>query len=289
MEDSKILIVGGNGQLGLALQAQYPGAKHTDSDTLDITDAKAVEAYDWSGIELILNAAAYTNVPEAENPQGRVAAWRVNATAVGNLVRIANQYDITLLHVSTSYVFNGEIDMHTEDEPLSPLSSYGASKAAGDVAASLAKKFYIIRTSAVIGEGKNFVRSLFEAGKKGISPSVVADETDRPTFATQLVRGIDFILSNQSPYGTYNITNSGDIVTWADLTRAVYKEAGYDSLTVSDSTAAEYFAGKAIADKRPVHGALDLSKMEELGFTFTDWRKELHNYIQAEIAKPKEQ
>lgn len=282
MDDSKFVIIGANGQLGTALREKYPNAHAVDAHELDITDQGAVGAFDWSGVTHILNAAAFTNVPAAEELEGRVAAWNVNARAVSNLVRAANQHDLTLVHVSTSYVFNGELDLHKEDEPLSPLSSYGASKAAGDVAASLANKGYIIRTSVVVGEGKNFIRSLFQTGKKGISPSVVADETDRPTFATELARGIDFLLASEAPYDTYNITNSGDVVTWADLTRAIYKEAGYDDLTVSDSTAAEYFAGQAIADKRPVHGALDLSKMEALGFEFTDWREELKDYIKKE-------
>ncbi|HUD10542.1 MAG TPA: NAD(P)-dependent oxidoreductase [Candidatus Saccharimonadales bacterium] len=283
MNPSEFLIVGAKGQLGLALQAQYPGAQAADVSELDITNLGSVANYDWSKVKVILNAAAYTNVEEAENPEGRIAAWKVNATAVGYLAKIANKYGLTLVHISTAYVFNGTLDMHKEDEPLSPLSSYGSSKAAGDVAASQADKFYIIRSSAVIGDGKNFVRSIFEAGKKGISPSVVSDETDRPTFTSELVKGIDFLLTKQAPYGIYNVTNSGDVVTWADLARVVYKEAGFDSLVVSDSTAAKYFAGKAIADKRPIHGALALSKMEKMGFMFTDWREDLKIYIEKEL------
>ncbi len=283
MDDSKFLILGANGQLGTALHEKYPNAKTTDIDELDITNETSVEDYDWSSVSTILNAAAYTNVPEAENPEGRIAAWKANATAVGHLSKVANQHELTLVHISTAYVFNGERKMHTEDEPLSPLSSYGSSKAAGDVAASQADKFYIIRSSAVIGDGGNFVRSIFELGKKGVSPKVVDDETDRPTFTSEITRAIDFLLSRNAPYGIYNVTNSGDIVTWADIARAVYNEAGFDNLEVFDSTAAVYFAGKAIADKRPVHSALDLTKMERLGFKFTDWRKDLAEYIKKEL------
>lgn len=285
MDDSKFLITGARGQLGLALQSQYPKARPVDSAELDISNVEALRDFDWSNVEVILNAAAYTNVPEAENPEGRIAAWKVNATALGYLAKIAKEHNITLVHVSTAYVFNGELDLHKEDEPLSPLSSYGSSKAAGDIAAAQTDKYYIIRSSAVVGEGNNFVRSIFGLGKKGISPKVVADETDRPTFTQELVKGIDFILAKKAPYGIYNVTNSGDIVTWADLARAIYEVAGYNDLTVSDSTAAEYFAGKAIADKRPTHGALDLSKMEGLGFEFTDWRDDLKAYIKKELAQ----
>ena len=79
MDDSKIFIVGANGQLGTALRAQYPGAQYADVGELDITNRDSVEKFDWSGIEIILNAAAYTNVDGAETPEGRVAAWKVNA------------------------------------------------------------------------------------------------------------------------------------------------------------------------------------------------------------------
>ncbi len=288
MDESSILIVGAKGQLGLALQEIYPGAKSASIDDLDITDADSVKNFDWDDIEVLINAAAYTNVPEAESQEGRTAAWNVNAVAVGNLAKVAQLHDMTLVHISTAYVFNGELDMHTEYEPFSPLSSYGSSKAAGDIAANFAEKHYIIRTSAVVGKGKNFVRSLLGAGKKGISPKVVADETDRPTFTSELTRAIDFLLKQQHPYGVYNVTNGGDVVSWADFARAIYAAAGFDTLTVTDSTAAEYFAGQAIADKRPVHGALDLSKMEKLGFKFTDWREELKLYVEAELNTEKE-
>jgi dTDP-4-dehydrorhamnose reductase len=285
VNDSEIFIVGANGQLGTALRQKYPNAKSADINELDITNKDSVLNFDWSGIKFIINAAAYTNVPEAESPEGRIAAWKVNAAAVGHLSEAARQNQILLVHISTSYVFNGEQKTHKEDEPLSPLSSYGSSKAAGDIAASQAEKYYIIRTSAVIGEGKNFVRSIFELGKKGISPKVVADETDRPTFTSELVKGIDFLLNKNADFGIYNVTNSGDIVSWADVARAVYKAGDFENLEVFDSIAAEYFAGKAIADKRPVNGALDLSKMEKLGFEFTDWRDDLRTYIQKEKEK----
>src|SRR4051812_29962745 len=107
MDDSQIFIVGSKGQLGLALQSHYQGAQTADIDELDITNEESVQGFGWSNIKLILNAAAYTNVPEAENPEGRVAAWKVNATAVGYLSKIANEHDITLVHISTAYVFNG--------------------------------------------------------------------------------------------------------------------------------------------------------------------------------------
>jgi dTDP-4-dehydrorhamnose 3,5-epimerase/reductase len=282
--DDSIFIVGAQGQLGTALRQQYPNSRHADVDELDITDKKSVEEFDWSNIKVIVNAAAYTNVDGAETPEGRVAAWKVNADAVANLVAVAAQKDITLVHISTEYVFDGTNELHKEDEPLSPLSSYGASKAAADIVVSMLPKHYILRTSWVIGEGKNFVRTMLGLGQKGISPSVVNDQIGRLTFTSELVRAIHHLLSNEEKisYGTYNLTNSGEAVSWANVTRAVFSLAGYDELTVTNTTTAEYFKDKPEAAVRPLNSTLDLSLIEGTGFTPKDWKDNLKEYIEKE-------
>jgi dTDP-4-dehydrorhamnose 3,5-epimerase len=283
MKDSEIFIVGAKGQLGLALQAKYPGAQSADIGELDITSRESVESFDWSGIKVILNAAAYTNVDGAETPEGRVAAWNVNASAVANLVRVATAHDMTLVHVSTDYVFDGTRNPHTETEPFSPLSVYGQTKAAGDITVGLTPKHYILRTSWVIGEGKNFVRTMLSLGEKGIAPTVVADQIGRLTFTSTLVGAIHHLLSTQSPYGTYNVTNSGESASWADITRQIFKLAGY-KLTVTDTTTDEYYAGKPGIAPRPLQSTLDLSKIEGTGFHSTDWLNDLETYVKKELA-----
>lgn len=283
MNSAKTLIVGAKGQLGLALQAQYPKAQAVDVDELDITDKTAVEASDWSGIEVIINAAAYTNVDGAESAEGRVAAWMINADAVGNLVAVAAQHDAALVHISTDYVSDGSKKEHDESEPFSPLSVYGASKAAGDLLVSLAPKFYILRTSWVIGDGKNFVRTMLELGAKGIAPTVVADQIGRLTFTSELVRAIDHLLTNQTPFGTYNVTNDGDSVSWAAIAREIFTAANY-TLTVTDTTTAEYFAGKDGIAPRPLQSTLVLDKLHKTGFKSRDWRDDLKDYVKKEQA-----
>lgn len=284
-DDASIFITGANGQLGRALRTKYPGAQSADIDRLDITDAASVAGFDWGGIKLIINAAAYTNVDGAETAAGRRAAWQVNAAAVVNLVRAAQAHDLTLVHVSTDYVFDGSQAPHGENEPLSPLSVYGQSKAAGDIALSLADKYYLLRTSWVIGEGPNFVRTMLELGRKGVSPTVVADQVGRLTFTGQLVRAIDHLLNSQAPYGTYNVSNGGDPASWADITRAIFEAAGFDQLTVTDTTTAEYYAGKQPAPApRPLQSAFDLSKIQASGLTLTDWRDDLKAYVKKEMA-----
>src|SRR6185312_3868497 len=228
MNDTQVFITGANGQLGQALKARYPGAQSADISELYITDRASISNYDWSNIKVLINAAAYTNVDGAETAEGRIAAWKVNATAVSYLVEAAREHDMTLVHVSSDYVFDGTQDPHTEDEPLSPLGVYGQSKAAGDIAVGLAPKHYLLRSSWVIGEGPNFVRTMLGLGAKGTAPTVVADQIGRLTFTSELVRIIDHLLSGQAPYGTYNASNSGESASWADITRTIFKEAGYD-------------------------------------------------------------
>lgn len=282
IDDKKILIVGARGQLGLALQQQYPNARSANIEELDITDRKSIESFDWSGIEIILNAAAYTNVDGAEVAEGRVAAWKVNAEAVANLVAVAAQKDMTLVHISTDYVFDGTTDPHAEDEPFSPLSVYGASKAAGDIAVSFLPKHYILRTSWVIGEGKNFVRTMLDLGKKGVNPSVVSDQVGRLTFTSELVRAVDHLLVTNAASGTYNVSNDGEPASWAEITRLIFSEAGLLN-TVSDTTTAEYYKGKSGIAPRPLRSTLDLGKIHSTGFVSKDWREELKAYVQKEL------
>ena len=282
MDDSNIVIIGSKGQLGKALQAKYPNARGVDADELDITDLAQMNAFDWSGVSVILNAAAYTNVDGAETPEGRVAAWAVNGAAPGNLANIALNNDITLVHISTEYVFDGTKTPHVEDEPFSPLGVYGQAKAAGDIAVSLAPKHYILRTSWVIGDGNNFVRTMLGLGKKGISPTVVGDQIGRLTFTSELVRAIDHLLTTQAAYGTYNLSNGGESASWADITREIFKFGGFTELTVTDTSTEEYFASKPEAAPRPLQSTMDLSKVEATGFEPTDWQTELKAYIENE-------
>lgn len=281
MDDSTIFIVGANGQLGKALKAKYPGAQSADIGELDITNAGSVANFDWSKVKVVLNAAGYTNVDGAETAEGRVAAWNVNAAAVGNLVRAALQHDLTLVHISTDYVFDGTQTNHTEDEPYSPLGVYAQTKAAGDIAVSLAPKYYLLRTSWVIGDGPNFVRTMLGLGAKGVAPTVVADQVGRLTFTGTLVEAIDHLLTKQAAYGTYNVSNGGQPASWADITREIFRQAGYN-LTVTDTTTAEYFAGKPGTASRPLQSTLSLDKIQATGFTPPDWRADLVDYIAKE-------
>jgi len=279
MNDARFIIIGAKGQLGISLSNLYPNAVKVDREELDITDRESIMSYDWSTVDVILNAAAFTNVDGAESPEGRVASWQVNAVAVGYLAHIAAVHDYTLVHISSEYVFDGTKSPHTEDEPFSPLGVYAQTKAAGEIAAAVAPKHYIMRTSWLIGEGKNFVRTMIGLAQKNISPSVVGDQIGRITFTKTLTGAIDHVLKTNAPFGTYNLSAGGEPASWADITREIFKDLGRDDLQVTDVTTAEYFADKPEASPRPLQSTMDLQKIESSGFTLPDWRDGLRDYI----------
>jgi dTDP-4-dehydrorhamnose 3,5-epimerase/reductase len=283
MNSARFLIVGANGQLGTALRERFPDAVAVDRDMLDIANHASVKSFDWSGVDIIINAAAYTNVDGAETPEGRLAAWQINAQAVSYLAQAAITHDLTFVHISSEYVFDGHLTPHTEDEPLTPLGVYAQTKAAGDIVAALAPKHYIVRTSWVIGEGKNFVRTMMGLADKDVSPTVVSDQTGRLTFTATLVEAIEHLLTTSAPYGAYNATNDGEPASWADITRTIFKELGRDDLTVTNTTTEEYFASKPDSAPRPLHSELDLSKIKAAGWTPRDWHDELKDYISRQI------
>jgi dTDP-4-dehydrorhamnose reductase len=283
VDDSKIFIAGANGQLGLALRQKYPKAQFADISELDITNRDSVANFDWSSINIIINAAAYTNVDGAETNEGRIISWAVNASALAHLAEIASKHDITLVHISSDYVFDGSLQIHTEDEPLSPLSVYGASKAAGDLLAATTDKHYILRTSWVIGDGHNFVKTMMDLAKKNISPTVVSDQIGRPTFTSELVRAIDHLLVNNCDFGTYNVSNDGKSVSWADITRTIFTILDRNDLTVTDVSTEEYYKDKSDIALRPLQSTLDLRKIQATGFQSTDWQDDLKEYVQSRI------
>ena len=279
MKPKKVFVAGGNGQLGRALQAILPDAEYVDRDTFDISDPAAYEGRNWRQYSTFINAAAYTAVDIAETPEGREQAWLANATAVQQLARIAIQNDVTLLHISSDYVFDGTNTPHTEDEAFSPLSVYGQTKAAGDIAAALVPRHYIVRTSWVVGNGKNFVSTMQNLAERDISPAVVNDQTGRLTFAQDLATGIKHLIDTRPEFGTYNLTNDGDVVSWADIAKLVYEKTGKSSDMVTGVSTAEYYSGKEGIAPRPLGSELLLDKIKATGFMPRNWRTALQEYL----------
>ncbi|GAB4012661.1 sugar nucleotide-binding protein [Nocardioides ultimimeridianus] len=280
MRAKRTLIVGAHGQLGRALQAEFPEADLVDLAELDVTDGDAVAAWPWRDHDLVLNAAASTAVDAAETAERRPACWAANAAAPAHLARAAIAHGLTLVHVSSDYVFDGTVELHSEDEPFSPLSVYGQSKAAGDIAVSTVPRHYVVRTSWVIGDGSNFVRTMRRLAMDGVSPSVVDDQLGRLTFTDELARAIRHLVDGSAAYGTYNCTNAGEVRSWAAYARRVFELSGRSPEDVTPTTTEQYAAGRALAP-RPAHSALDLSKLAATGFVSTDADTALAAYLSA--------
>ena len=269
MAPRRTVITGATGQLGRALQAVLPDAVALGRDALDLTDAEAVRAYDFSGVGTIINAAAWTAVDAAETDEGRRDAWAGNVTAVANLVEAARAHRATLVHVSSDYVFDGTVTEHTEEEPFSPLGVYGVTKAAGDALVATLPDHYVVRTSWVIGEGRNFVATMAGLAAKGATPSVVDDQFGRLTFTDTLADAVAHLLATRPEAGTYNVTNDGPIRSWFEIARQVFTLTGHDAEAVSPQTTEEFAAGKVVSP-RPRHSALSLDKIKATGFTPRD-------------------
>ena len=247
----------------------------------DLSDADAVASYPWREVDTVINAAAWTAVDLAETPDGRRAAWAANVTGVANLCRAAAEHRLRLVHVSTDYVFDGTAAEPTEDEALSPLGVYGQTKAAGDALVGQVPRHHLVRTSWVIGDGKNFVRTMAGLAASGKSPSVVDDQFGRLTFTADLAAGIVHLLTTGAPSGTYNLTNDGPVASWCEIARAVFELSGRDPSDVTPISTADYTAGTATAP-RPVNSALALAKLKATGFTPSPWPERLRDYLREE-------
>jgi dTDP-4-dehydrorhamnose reductase len=275
----RALVLGAGGQVGRALVAALPDATALRHSDLDIADA-ASATIDWAAYDTVVNAAAFTDVDGAETVEGRAAAWRANAAGPAALAAICRRNGSTLVHLSTEYVFDGRSALpYPEDAAVAPLSVYGASKAAGDLAAQTVERHYLVRPSWVVGDGHNFVRTMLRLAEKGVEPSVVADQVGRLTFATDLAAAIVHLVASGAPYGSYHVTGGGEPASWADVARATYALAGRGDLRVTDTTTAEYFADKPHAAPRPRNSVLDLSRAAAAGVELPDWRERLAGYV----------
>ncbi len=278
MPPRRTLVVGGNGQLGRALRSVFLDAEFTTRAELDVTDPSAWASRRWKDYGALINAAAYTAVDDAETPEGRRAGWAVNVTAVAEMARVATENGLTLVHVSSDYVFDGSTEVHDEQEPLSPLGVYGQTKAAGDAIVGAVPNHYIVRTSWVIGDGKNFVRTMASLAERGVQPSVVDDQHGRLTFADDIARGIAHLLAVGAVPGTYNLSSGGEVASWARIAQEVYAATGHDPAAVTPVSTEAFFAGKSAAP-RPTHSALSLDRIAATGFEPTDQWEGLRSYL----------
>lgn len=278
----RILITGGYGQLGTALQQVMAGEEllPTDSDTMDITDQAQIEkVFTDFKPEFLVHGAAYTNVDGCEeNPE---LAEKVNAKGTQYLANACEKAGIPMIYISTDYVFDGTAKLPIlEDTIPNPLSVYGKTKLAGEKATLSLKNGYVLRTSWVYGEGKNFVRTMLSLSEKMDEIKVVNDQVGRPTYALDLAKAIYDVIKNHPEAGIYNVTGDGEIISWADFAREIFKIAEKDTKVV-DITTEEYLSDKQ--DRkiavRPAYSALDLAKTKRNNIPVNDWRDSLKSFL----------
>ena len=288
MKPKKILVLGAGGQLGKALREAYDGdtsVEFAGRREFDLASDEAFAAINWKNYSTVINAAAFTAVDAAESAEGRAAAWRVNVSAVARLAKCAVEQDLTLVHVSSDYVFDGVQEAHGEDEDLTPLGVYGQTKAAGDAVVGIVPRHYIVRTSWVIGDGNNFVKTMASLAQRGISPSVVNDQIGRLSFTKDIAAGIKHLLDAKADYGVYNLSNEGKPQSWADIAADVFELSGSKRDAVTGVSTEEYFSGKAAAP-RPLSSTLSLAKIKSTGFEPASSSNRLAEYLRNELIKP---
>lgn len=223
----KILVTGAKGMLGQdlcpVLEDEDFEVVETDIQDLDITDFNQVEEkLAQEKPDIVIHCAGYTNVDLAETDKEK--AEKINVLGSENLAKICGKNDITMIYISTDYVFDGEKteSYKPTDEP-NPINYYGLTKFKGEQAVKeYCKKYYIVRTSWLYGHhGKNFVETMISISQNP-EIKVVDDQTGCPTWTMELCNGIIELINEEAPYGVYHICGS-EPTTWYEFAKEVFK------------------------------------------------------------------
>ena len=280
MSLERVLITGGNGQLGSDLAEQLAGRAEVDSRAhaqLDIGDDDAVrEAIAGVAGGTVFNCAAYHNVDLCETEEGE--SFRINVRAVKQMAQACTEAGVKLVHFSTNYVFDGRRDApYGEDDVPNPRSVYAISKLAGEYAATAyAPNALVVRGSGLYGlhgsgqKGGNFVTRMITRAREGQQIRMVSDQRLQPTFtrdlATAVIEAVDADAS-----GVLHLTASG-ACSWLEFTEAIYEIAGIDVAIEAVTTSGPV--------DRPLNGVLARPRADALGLAaLRDWREALEDYM----------
>ncbi|PKN87310.1 MAG: dTDP-4-dehydrorhamnose reductase [Deltaproteobacteria bacterium HGW-Deltaproteobacteria-1] len=274
----KVLLLGHKGMLGSDLMAQFKHRHEVigmDLDEIDITSASEChKAVTENNPQLVINAAAYTNVDACETD--REACFAVNAEAVKNIAEACRGKNITVIHYSTDYVFDGNGSRpYREDDPCNPINAYGASKLAGEnYLRQLTDNFIIMRTAWLYGaHGKNFVQAILDRARATGKLTVVDDQTGSPTCTRDLAAATE-LLVDKNARGIFHVTNRGSC-TWFDFARKILKEARLETVELLPMKTGDLKR----AAKRPAYSVLGMQKfMETTGKTMQPWQLAFQDY-----------
>ncbi len=267
----KILVTGANGMLGQDLCPILEDFGYevveTDVQNLDITDfERVVEVLKSENPDIVVHCAAYTNVDKAE--EDFATARLINSTGTENLAKVCGKKDITLVYISTDYVFDGEgsTPLKPSDKPA-PINNYGLTKLEGEeFVKKYCKKYFITRTSWLYGHhGKNFVETMLSLSNKP-ELKVVDDQVGCPTWTVELSNGIVKLLGGEN-YGTYHVCGSGQ-TSWYGFAKEVFELSGVSINLIPCKT--EEFPRPA---RRPHYSVMDNGKI------CRDWKSALRDYL----------
>ena len=275
----KVFVTGATGQLGhdVCRELERRGVEYrgVGSRELDITDAAAVEAalgeYAPDGV---IHCAAWTKVDAAEDE--RAACWRVNAAGTAHIAAACAALGAKVLYISTDYVFPGTgAAPWKTDDGTGPLSVYGKSKLAGELAVeTLLEKYFIVRISWVFGKnGNNFVKTMLRLSETKTELGVVADQIGSPTYTADLAPLLCDMIGTEK-YGIYHASNEGEC-SWAELAEEIFRRTGKDVRV--NRLATEQSPARA---PQPRNSRLDKSRLTAEGFSrLPDWRDALGRYL----------
>lgn len=274
--------------IGSDLKPEYAGVQDGSPVTrakyvpLDITDKDAVrKTIEEIHPDVIVHCAAWTAVDAAEDEDKKPLVQKINVDGTQNLADAAKAVDAKMVYISTDYVFNGQgtEPWDPDCKDYAPLNVYGQTKLGGELAvANTLEKYFIVRIAWVFGlNGKNFIKTMLSVGKTHDEVRVVSDQVGTPTYTLDLARLlVDMILTDK--YGYYHATNEGGYISWYDITKEIYRQAGLTT-KVTPVTTEEYGLSKAA---RPFNSRLDKSKLVKAGFQpLPDWKDAVARYLKA--------
>lgn len=277
----------GHQGIGTDIAPEYAGVQDGSPVTampyvqLDITDKTMVEkVIRQVNPDAVIHCAAWTAVDLAEDADKIETVQAINAGGTRNIAQICRDLDCKMLYISTDYVFNGQGTEPWEPDckDYAPLNVYGRTKLEGEIAvANTLDKYFIVRIAWVFGlNGKNFIKTMLNVGKKYDTVRVVNDQIGTPTYTLDLSRLlVDMIGTEQ--YGFYHATNEGGYISWYDFTCEIFRQAGYSTKVVPVTTA-EYGLSKAA---RPFNSRLEKSKLAKMGFApLPAWQDALSRYLE---------
>ena len=298
----KVFVTGGGGQLGhdvlnelhkrgdegigSDIQPQYSGVQDGSAVTemaylpMDNTDRETVmNVISSVRPDVVVHCAAWTAVDLAEDEDKIEKVRAINVSGTQNIADVCRQLDCKMVYLSTDYVFDGqgEKPWQPDCKDYKPLNVYGQTKLEGELAvANTLEKYFIVRIAWVFGlNGKNFIKTMLNVGKKYDTVRVVNDQIGTPTYTLDLSRLLVDMIETEK-YGYYHATNEGGYISWYDFACEIFRQAGY-STTVSPVTTEEYGLSKAA---RPFNSRLDKSKLVQAGFEpLPLWQDALSRYL----------